>query len=101
MRFYGLTYNMTSKMDIAKQIKQQAKQHGLTTQMLADKLGIARQVLSSQINGNPTITTLGKIADAIGCDVKDFFTGDDDNSRDRIIIICPHCGEKLVFSRSK
>lgn len=76
-------------MDIATQVKKQAKQHGLTTQMLADKLGITRQVLSSQINGNPTITTLAKIAMAIGCNVKDFFNDEQEK------ITCPYCGREL------
>lgn len=77
-------------MDIAKQIKQQAKQHGMTTQMLADKLGITRPVFSSQINGNPTIATLDKIANAIGCNVSDFFRSAENDQ-----IICPYCGREL------
>ena len=78
--------------DLAKQVRKQAQLKGLMLQDVAKKLCITTPVFSSQINGNPTITTLIRIADAIGCDVKDFFCDDDS------YIICPHCGDKISIT---
>ena len=40
---------------------------------VAKALGITTNTLSRNINNNPTVKTLKKIADVIGCDVADFF----------------------------
>lgn len=84
MRFYKFKI-----MDIAKQVRKQATQHGMMLQDIAEKLNMSAQNLSYRLNGNPTISTLQKIADVIGCDVKDFFCDDES------YIICPHCGDKI------
>ena len=76
-------------LDLAKQVRKQAQLKGLMLQEIANKLGIAASNLSMMLHGNPTIGTLQKIADVIGCDVKDFFNDDD------CYIICPHCGKQL------
>ena len=78
-------------MDIAKRVKNQAQKHGILLQNVAEKLGISVQALSYQINGNPKLSTLVNIASVIGCDVKDFFAADDNETS----IICPHCGQKI------
>lgn len=46
---------------------------GLTQETLAKKMGVSRVWVSGVINGktNPTIKTLEKFADALGCKVKD------------------------------
>ena len=50
-------------------IKEVIKEKGMTITELADKMGINRVNLSNMVNGNPTVETLNKIADAIGCEV--------------------------------
>ena len=56
------------------------KEAGITQTELADKIGLSRVGLSKAINGNPTISTLEKIADALGVPVTELFeksnTGD-------------------------
>ena len=42
-------------------------------QEFADNLGITRDTLTRQINGNPTIETLQKIADALNVHISDLF----------------------------
>jgi transcriptional regulator with XRE-family HTH domain len=79
-------------LDLAKQVRKQAQLKGLMLQEIANKLGIAASNLSMMLHGNPTIGTLQKIADVIGCDVKDFFCDDD------CYIICPHCGDKISIT---
>ena len=79
-------------------IKDVLKKYGITQIALAERLGINRVSLNATLN-NPNIklSTLDKIADAIGCDVTEFFTPD---TADHNVIICPHCGEKLVINLS-
>ena len=54
-------------------IKEIIKNKGLTMQEFADKLGIARVNLTKTINGNPTVETLQKIADALNVDFIELF----------------------------
>ncbi|MCD8042143.1 MAG: helix-turn-helix transcriptional regulator [Tannerellaceae bacterium] len=49
------------------------KNKGLTLKDLATKLGITNVGLSQQLNGNPTIGTLEKIADALDVHICDLF----------------------------
>ena len=56
-------------MDIKKVIKER----GYTIEDVAKKMGISRVTLSQNMSRNPTIGTLERIANAIGCKVVDFF----------------------------
>ena len=80
-------------------IKDVLKKYGITQIALAERLGINRVSLNATLN-NPNIklSTLDKIADAIGCDVTEFFTPAD--TAEHNTITCPHCGEKLVINLS-
>ena len=57
------------------QIKETLKQRGLTQNELAERLGINRVSLSRLLSdkNDMRISTIKKIADAIGCDVSEFF----------------------------
>ena len=59
-------------------IKEVCKQKGVTVTELANRMNISKGTLSLAINGNPTIGTLQKIADALGVPVVSFF----DSNRD-------------------
>ncbi|WP_308242825.1 helix-turn-helix transcriptional regulator [uncultured Prevotella sp.] len=80
-------------------IKDVLKKYGITQIELAEKMGINRVSLNVTLN-NPNIklSTLGKLADAIGCDVAEFFTPAD--KADHNVITCPHCGAKLEINLS-
>ena len=80
-------------------IKDVLKKYGITQIALSERLGINRVSLNATIN-NPNIklSTLDKIADAIGCDLTEFFAPAD--TADHNTITCPHCGEKLVINLS-
>lgn len=80
-------------------IKDVLKKYGITQIALAERLGINRVSLNATLN-NPNIklSTLDKIADAIGCDVTEFFSPAE--TADHNTITCPHCGEKLVINLS-
>lgn len=77
-------------------IKLIIKEKGFSVQEVAEKLGIARETLSTQINGNPTVETLERIAAAIGCKVGDFFDSSDGDT-----IKCPNCGKKIKLNPEK
>ena len=80
------------------QIKEALKQRGLKQNELAERLGINRVSLSRLLSdkNDMRISTIKKIADAIGCDVAEFFTPAE--TEDHNVITCPHCGEKLVIN---
>ena len=81
-------------MDIKSIIKAQ----GYTIERIAaeweSKNGkpITRGALSPSINKNPTVETLQKIANVIGCKVGDFFSDEINSSK---TIICPHCQKPI------
>ena len=81
-------------------IKEALKQRGLKQNDLADRLGINRVSLSRLLSdkNDMRISTIKKIADAIGCDVSEFFTPAE--TEDHNVITCPHCGAKLVINLS-
>ena len=82
------------------QIKEALKQRGLKQNDLAERLGINRVSLSRLLSdkNDMRISTIKKIADAIGCDVSEFFAPAE--TADHNVITCPHCGEKLVINLS-
>lgn len=76
-------------------IKEILKEKGMTQKELAQKMGVAEISLSRSVNGAPTLTTLEKIADALGVEVSELF------APSRNVIRCPHCGALLEFSEKK
>ena len=82
------------------QIKEALKKRGLKQNDLADRLGINRVSLSRLLSdkNDMRISTIKKIADAIGCDVAEFFSPEE--TEEHNTITCPHCGEKLVINLS-
>ena len=67
------------------------KRRGMTQRELAEKLGQHHVALNATIrNPNIQLGTLQRIADAIGCEVSEFFSSKPPT------IVCPHCGQRLV-----
>ena len=62
-------------------------------EQVAEKLEITRVTLAQNLCRNPTVNTLQKIADVIGCKVGDFFV--DEQEEDKNTITCPNCGKKF------
>ena len=81
-------------------IKDALKQRGLTQNELSERLKINRVSLSRLLSdkNDMRLSTIKKIADAIGCDVTEFFSPED--TADHNTITCPHCGAKLVINLS-
>ena len=74
-------------------IKETIKEKGYTIEQVAKKMGITRVTLSQNISGNPSYSTMKRIADVIGCNVGDFFSDEVGNT-----ITCPHCGKDIEIT---
>lgn len=66
-------------------IKEIIKEKGYTIKSLSEKMNINRVNLSNMINGNPTVETLEKIADALNVPITELFSKG-------VSVTCPHCG---------
>lgn len=96
---YGITNNFYSYICIETKAlqygfknKRSYQRKGMTITELADKMGINRVNLSNMVNGNPTVETLNKIADAIGCPVTELF---EQPKKDALTLTCPNCGKDI------
>lgn len=59
---------------------------------VAERMGVSRVTLSQTLSGNPTMSTLQRIADALGCKVGEFFL---DELEEKNFIVCPKCGARF------
>lgn len=61
-------------------IKEVAKQKGMQLKDIAERMSIARESLTRTMNGNPTLDTLIKIADALEVNIIELFPHPTQNS---------------------
>ena len=76
-------------------VKSVIRKKGYTFEQVAEKMGITRITLTQNLGRNPTINTLQRVADAIGCKVGDFFVDDVSEDEGSNTIVCPICGDKF------
>lgn len=72
------------------QVKQKAREKGMTLKAMAEQMGIKPENLTRQLKANPSVGYLERIADILGCNVGDFFPKDEQNN-----IVCPKCGHQF------
>lgn len=77
-------------------VKVIAKAKGITLESLANSLGYTRQNLTKTLANNPTISTLEKIADALGVELTELF-----EAKSVQKIVCLHCGKPLYIEFKK
>lgn len=75
-------------------IKNVIRKKGYTMEQVAEKMGITRITLSQSLSRNPTMNTLQRVADAIGCKVGEFFLDEIQQDPDNTIV-CPKCGSRF------
>ena len=75
-------------------IKDLLKEKGVTINELADKMGISRVTLSTQINGTANIASYEKIATALNVPMWQLFASSEEvhPKSDSLSLTCPHCG---------
>lgn len=69
------------------------KEKGFTIEQVAKEMGITRFTFTQNLSRNPTMKTLQRIADVLGCKVGDFFK--DEIEPTKPIFTCPHCGKPI------
>lgn len=89
-------------------IRSVLQEKGISIKELAERIGTTSGAVISRIDGNPTANALEELANAIGCQVGDFFP-----SQEEVLtltppdlsptpsspeIICPRCGERICLS---
>ena len=70
------------------------KQRRLSKKDIALKMGLSRVSLHRILNGNPTLDSINKLADALEIPVSDLF-----ERQGRDGFYCPHCGERIRFCK--
>lgn len=79
-------------------VKSRIKEKGWTIDRVASAMGVTRVTLSQNLSRNPTVKTLKRVADIIGCSVGDFFLDEIETSKTKSpTIICPHCGKEITI----
>lgn len=71
-------------------IKENCALRGITQKELASQLGVSEVTLSRATNGNTSLETLEKIANALGVPVAELFEAPKEG-----VITCPHCGKQI------
>lgn len=101
--------------DIAKRIREIMREKKITTKQVADILNLTESCVAQNINGNPTVKTLSKIASALKVPLWQFFISPDElgealKDKDfaqslglttldtlKQVPICPSCGMPVVL----
>ena len=85
-------------------IKSAAKKHGVKVGDLADRMGVSRQTVHyycEQGDKNP-ISQLEKIANAIGCNISEFWaSGEDSDSKANFVAMVSVGGETRRFNSAE
>lgn len=74
-------------------VKTIIKEKGFTIEQVAKEMGITRFTFTQNLSRNPTMRTLQRIADVLGCKVGDFFKDEIEPSKPTFF--CPHCGKPI------
>lgn len=78
-------------------IKEVLKEQGITINELADRMGISRVTLSTQINGTANVASYEKIANALNIPMWQIFASPKEvqPKSDTTQITCPNCGKNI------
>jgi transcriptional regulator with XRE-family HTH domain len=75
-------------------VREICKEKGVTMEKIALELGITPNTLTRNINGNPTIETLEKVANTLGVPMVELFEAPKSDT-----IACPNCGAELILKK--
>ena len=79
-------------------VKEICKEKGLLFKDLADKIGISDVGLRKQVQGNPSYSTMEKIASALGVEVWELLISKEEiTNKGGTSLTCPHCGKPITL----
>lgn len=81
-------------MNITNTVKQICKARGLSLAEVAAKIGVPASSLSQIMRGNPTLSKLTAIAEALDVPVSELLADGEVKAKVR----CPHCGQTFPVS---
>lgn len=81
-------------MNITETVKQICKARGVTLADVAQQIGVSASSLSQIMKGNPTLSKLTAIAEALQVPVSELLADGDAKAKVR----CPHCGMTFPVS---
>jgi transcriptional regulator with XRE-family HTH domain len=81
-------------MNITETVKQICKARGVSLAEVAAKIGVPASSLSQIMRGNPTLSKLTAIAQALDVPVAELLADGDVRTKVR----CPHCGQTFPVS---
>lgn len=82
-------------MEIGQRVKDLCAVKGCTLAELANKMGVSASSLSQIISGNPTLSKIQAIADALDVEVSELFVPK------KNVITCPRCGALIEFKEKE
>ena len=105
--------NKLNKPKVNLLIKDIMKKKGVTMETLAERLGVTKGAVSGKLNGNITLNALYDIAQALDCEIADFFpvpegyrhwkvsgeTAPKKTQTQEMEIFCPRCGQHFTMER--
>lgn len=78
-------------------IKDILKEKGVTINELAEKMGLNRVTLSTQINGTANIASYEKIATALDVPMWQLFASPEEVAKETKGETCPYCGQPIAI----
>lgn len=75
-------------------IKELLKERNMTQKELAQKIGVSAVSLNRYLTGNTSVSSLEKIAEALGVEISELFVHRNTEEANSTIV-CPHCGNKF------
>ena len=101
-----MPYHELNKPKVNLLIREIMKKKGVTMEALAERLGLTKGTMSVKLSGNITLNALYDIAQALDCEIADFFpvpegyrhwkvSGETALKRD-MELFCPKCGARFT-----
>lgn len=85
----------TNKYIYCMDLKKNIRAYGFTLEQIGERLGISQQAVSQAINGNPSLSRLKQIADAVGVPLSEL-VADEPHLEREPQMRCPYCGHELT-----
>lgn len=82
-------FNKSRYIKMKERVKEILKARGMTAKDLSQKMGLSEAALSLSLKGNPTLSRIQEIAEALEVEVSDLFAPKESPFK------CPYCGKPL------